>query len=275
MRDDEQVRGLQQRVVGGERLGVGDVERGAADVSAFERASQCLLVDDLATGGVDQDRGRLHRVQLGLADQAFGVASQRHVEADEVGLSQRAVEVVVAADLDDAHVEPARALGDGCADAAGADDRQRRAVDVDPDPALRLPRPPLARARVGRCLVDAPRGGKQQREREVGGGFGEDARGDADGDAALLRCLEVDVVAADRVVGDHPELRRGVEDLGVDPVGQQTQQPLGVRDTVEQLRARRRELVRVHDDLVLRREPLEGGAGKLPGNEDARHGSRA
>ena len=47
VRDDEQVRRLEQRVVGGQRLGVGDVERGAGDRAARSSArSQRGLVDD-------------------------------------------------------------------------------------------------------------------------------------------------------------------------------------------------------------------------------------
>ena len=50
--------------------------------------------------------------------------------------------------MSDLHVEPRGALGHRLADAPGADDGERGAVDVGADPALRLPRAPLAVARV-------------------------------------------------------------------------------------------------------------------------------
>ena len=56
---------------------------------------------------------------------------------------------------------------------------------------------------------------------------------------------DVDVVEADRVVADDLELRPGrVEELVVDPVGQQRQDPVAARDASQQLVARRRQLVR-------------------------------
>src|SRR3954453_15038670 len=67
--DDEEVGGLQQRVVGRQRLRVGDVEGGGAEAAVVQGGGQRLLVDEAAAAGVDEDRSRLDRVQGGVVDE--------------------------------------------------------------------------------------------------------------------------------------------------------------------------------------------------------------
>ena len=54
VRRDDQVRGVEERVAGRRRLGVGDVERRAGDRALVQRREQRRLVDDRAAGGVDR-----------------------------------------------------------------------------------------------------------------------------------------------------------------------------------------------------------------------------
>ena len=65
-----------------------------------------------------------------------------------------------------------------------------------------------------------------------------------DRDAARGGRLDVDVVHADRVVRDRAQLRRGVDQLGVDRVGEQRQQALQLGRARQQLGARRRQRAR-------------------------------
>ena len=124
----------------------------------------------------------------------------------------------------------AAALGQGVADAAHADDAERPAGEVLAEMAERLPRLPLAGQAVVVPLDEPAGGGDQQAEGHVGGGVGQHAGRVADGDAAGRGRRDVDVVEADRVVADHLEARRGVEQGGVDAVGEQRHQAVAVGD---------------------------------------------
>ena len=65
VRHDQQVRRGQQRVVGRQRLGVGDVEPGAGDLARLTSASRSATWSTVAAArGVDQVRGRLHPREL-------------------------------------------------------------------------------------------------------------------------------------------------------------------------------------------------------------------
>ena len=89
-----------------------------------------------------------------------------------------------------------------------------------------------------RRLGQPPRDREDQREGEVGRRVRQHVRRAPDRDAALRARLEVDVVRPDRVVGDDPQPRAGVEQRGVDAVGQQAQQALGAgRPLAQRLRA--------------------------------------
>ena len=87
--------------------------------------------------------------------------------------------------------------------------------------------------------------------------------------------LEVDVVVADRVVGDRPQLRAAVEQLRVDPVDQQRQQALRVGRALSQL-ARGSAAVRLghRSTSCAARRRSSAGPGQLAGDEAARHGRR-
>ena len=76
-----------------------------------------------------------------------------------------------------------------------------------------------------------------------------------DDDPAPLALLEIDVVEADGVVRDDAELRPGgVEQLGVDAVGQHRHEAVAARRAREQVLARRWQLLVVD---VERERPLE------------------
>ena len=122
----------------------------------------------------------------------------------------------------------------------------RRAVDVRPQQQQRAPGlPSCRRERSGR-----PRGAR--RAAAISSAQARSAVVSVrtpgvlpTGDAAPRARGHVDVVEADGVVADDPELRPGrVEELVVDPVGQQRQDAIAAGDAAQELVARRRQLVR-------------------------------
>jgi hypothetical protein len=136
----------------------------------------------------------------------------------------------------------------------------------------RVPRLPLAGADLALALVDATRDAEQQREGDVGGGVGQHARRVADRDPAPRGLLEVDVVGPHGQVGHGLDRRGGVEELGVDALGDDRQQGVGLRGALEQRVAWRRGVVVPHVDLVLGLQALERGERERARDEDPCHG---
>ena len=126
---------------------------------------------------------------------------ERRVERDDVGACERACRSSSRPTQLDVHAErvaPGAAVARPIRPAPTI--ASRRAAQLEPEPALRLPRAPAPGARVVAGLGQVARGGEQQRHREVGGRVGQHVAGRADGDAARRARGEVDVVEADRVV---------------------------------------------------------------------------
>ena len=71
---------VEERVVGRQRFGVGDVECGGGEAPVVEGGGERLLVDEPAAAGVDEDRAGLDRVQGGVVDQVVGLRRERGVE---------------------------------------------------------------------------------------------------------------------------------------------------------------------------------------------------
>ena len=81
---------------------------------------------------------------------------------------------------------------------------------------------------------------------------------------------DVDVVEADREVAHHLELRpRGVEQLVVDPVGEEREQAFDPTHPAQKLVARWRQLVVPEVDLARLAEGVQAGIGDEPGDEHA------
>ena len=78
-------------MIGGERLILDRVERGAEETLSRQRLQQRFGVDDAAAGGVDQQGRWLHFGESGCVDQVPGRIEQRHVQADDVAAFQKFV----------------------------------------------------------------------------------------------------------------------------------------------------------------------------------------
>ena len=81
VRRDDDPRVATQRVVGRERLGLGDVEPGAGEVTALERVEQGIVIDQTAAGAVDEERSGRHRRQCGRVDDVVRRRRRRRVQA--------------------------------------------------------------------------------------------------------------------------------------------------------------------------------------------------
>ena len=183
------------------------------------------------------------------------------MDGDEVGAASSRVELVARSRpaTDDVAAEPLEPAGDGGADPPAADDPDRRAVQVAAEQEAPGPRSPHSPARTIRSPSARRRDDREhQRHREVGGGIGQHVGRVADRDPARGGRRDVDVVDADRVVGDHAQVGRGGEQLGVDAVGEQRQQTLGASAAaVEQFAAAAASRSAQTIDLVRRAQAVE------------------
>jgi hypothetical protein len=104
-------------VTGRKRLGIGDVETGAADDVVAQRVDEVVGDDVLAPCDVDEPGVALHQCQLVGGDQTLGLRRQRQGEHDEVGAGQGVGVAVGIEDVvdwvevgDDADLERAREI---------------------------------------------------------------------------------------------------------------------------------------------------------------------
>ena len=131
-----------------QRLGVGDVERGAGDlagVRAPRRARRCrrapprAVLTRIAVGFIASSASRVDR---GGASAAVSGAWSETTSAR----GERVARAASSRPTSSTSIPNARARSrDRPPDPPGADDRERRAAQLEPEPARRLPRPPLAR----------------------------------------------------------------------------------------------------------------------------------
>ena len=129
----------------------------------------------------------------------------------------------------------------------------------------------LSGAHVAVALGDAASRRHEQREGEVRGRFGQRPRRVPDRHPAGRRLGHDDVVEADGVVAHDLELRPGaVEELRVDPVGEQREDAVHALDRAEQDVARRRQVVRPDGRVGRLEDPAQALVGDAPADEHAR-----
>ena len=111
-------------------------------VSVFEGSDERVLIDDLASGGVDDDGALLERADDVLADEPLGVGVEREMDAEDVGLGEHGFEVgdVLAPGggggvpapgmVEDAHGEGVGEVGEAGADPAESEDAEGASGEV-------------------------------------------------------------------------------------------------------------------------------------------------
>jgi hypothetical protein len=204
------------------------------------------------------------------------------VDADDVGLRQQFSEL--GADCSE------RALGLGLgiashvenrprhrphqlrvapADPAHPDDSKRRPAQLDSEAAGGVEPCPFARPQAPLGCRQAACRGQGQRQRQLGGGVGEDVRGVGGDDLPIPAGLEVDVVVADGEVGDQPQAGAGgIEQLRADGdgrVGDDRVDPGG--ELADLLPARPQAAL---TNLAALGDPLGPGGGDPAGDQDER-----
>ena len=85
---DEQVGSFPEWVGGGERFGVGDVERGAGDFFLLKSGDERGLIEQGAPRDIDEASRGLHASKLGRADEVHRLAGFRRADDNEIGLGQ-------------------------------------------------------------------------------------------------------------------------------------------------------------------------------------------
>ena len=131
----------------------------------------------------------------------------------------------------------------------------------------------LAQELIG---LDHPAGdGQQQGEGEVGGRLGQDTRRVGYQDPAAGRRRDIDVVEANRIVGDHPQMRGCRHDL----VGDRDVNHPHNADRVSLADAlleglRRHALGLQHRDFESFAQHVDPGRGERQGDEDPAHAGR-
>ena len=216
------------------------------------------------------------------------------MDRHHVGAAEHVVQVLAALAVEERlHPEPLRAPGHGLADAARPDHQQRGTGELEPEPAARSPAVRVAAANRRGGVGQPPRDGQDQRHRQVRRRIGEHVRRDAHRNPPRRDRREVDVVVR---LGHLLAIRVHDEpgDRGVRPrsaiVFERTaqhrrEQPraddvLTLRPQVErgheipQLLTGRRPLARPDLDVVVVREPLDGGAGQPAGDDHSGHAPR-
>ena len=224
------------------RLGLAreDVRRHAAQMTATKRLRRRLEIDERSAGVVDEDRPRLHAVDLGGADHALRARRLRHVQRDDVASLEQFVEaadgpriaereLVVDVEEDDLHAEALGEHRELRADVAVADDAEHAAADlVASRGGLRPQAPMQVRAAVDHAA---------QQHHDLGEGEFRDAASVAegaveDGHAAVRGGVEIDLVRADAEAADRGERRRGGEHRGVELRARSDAEEVGTGDRV-------------------------------------------
>src|SRR5207302_5141848 len=240
----------EQRVVGGRRLLLEDVERRSRHARCASRGGERPLVHDAATGTVDDPDAGLDAGELVLAEQVTRVSRQRHVDRDEVRAGEELIQLdgldtvalgrfprQIGVVGDDVHAEAERAPRDLGTDASEPHNAQHLAEELDAlEPAL-FPAAALERG-VGRG--NAPRERQEQRHGVLGDGGRVAAWRVHHDHAALGRGVHVDRVHARARPADDLELlarrQHGARDLG----GAADDQALVLADARDERRLRER-----------------------------------
>ncbi len=205
MRREDDIGQLQQRMIGGRRFLHEHVESGPGQMARSQRLYQRLLVDDAATGAVDDASTLGQHRQLRSADQVACFVGQRRMHGEEIDARQHLGEIGDSLDAhlrsagrgekgieaDDLHVQAGGAAGDLTADASETDDAERPAGQLGADELAALPLA-LFHAGVAGGRMAGQR--HQQRDRVLGGADGVAAGRVHDDDALARRGSHVDVV---------------------------------------------------------------------------------
>src|SRR5436190_39064 len=279
VRRDDHLLEPEQRVVGGWRLLLEDVERRARHAPAADRVGERPLVHDAAPGAVDDPDSGLDAGERVLAEQMAGVPRQGHVNRDEVGAREEIVELdgfdaltlcglarQIGIVGDDVHTKAERPPRDLGPDAPEPQHAQHFTEELDAlQPAL-LPAAALERG-VGRRDTSCER--QEEGQRVLGNRRGVATRRVHHDHAALGRGVHVDRVHARARATDDLEPGARRQHGAGDPGGAADDQPLVLTDARDERRLRER--LRNVDLEPLFAEEVDADGLQAVGDEDPLH----
>ena len=94
MRRQYHIGRMQQRVIGIKgRLLLEHIQTSAGQITTGQGSSQCVAVNHLAAGTVDENGGGLQLLQSGLIDEVCGFFSHRDMQRDDIALAQQRIQI--------------------------------------------------------------------------------------------------------------------------------------------------------------------------------------
>lgn len=196
------------------------VETRTAELAVLQQVRQRLLVHDLATGRVDEDRVGLHQGEPPARQEVIGRGRMRAIYRNDIHAGEHPVEAVPIGRIQllldalrggptvvvvDLETECPGAFRQRIADPAKSDDPEPLAADPLPQHPARRPAFELSRCDGPRSIHEPARNGHDERHREIRHVIGQDAGRVRDGDAAGIGGPDVDIVDAVAEIGDQLE----------------------------------------------------------------------
>ena len=149
------------------------------------------------------------------------------------------------------HSKRRRLLGDRTADAADSDQAELFSAQLHAQHVVERPAAPCAGANHALAFAKPTRHREDERPGEICARVRQHVRRIGHGNAARAARRDIDVVVADRNVGDDLQLRSGgVQDGGVDGVGQQAHDRVLAGNAPQQFVTGNRLVARVEIDLA-------------------------
>ncbi len=273
VRCHDQVRGIPERVVGGQRLPVEDVDGGACQPAFLQRLRKSALVHDSPAGRIDQDRRRLQHADAPRVHQPRRFPRQRNMQGHVVGARQHIFELEqldgqvggpigrhVGISHHHSHAERPGAQDDFRPDATCADHAKGFPRELRPVERLTIPLS-IAHGSVRRRYATRRR--QEESESEFRRRDGVAGGSVQHGHALPGRRVHVDIVEADAGPTDHAQRLPGRDELGIRLRAAPDDQAGGSREGLFQLGPRTagvilhlQGLIRRQDGDPIRREGI-------------------
>ncbi len=232
----------QQRLARGRRLGLENVQCGAAHVARFDSPSQRVAIHQLAAGAIHDAHALLHHGERRVVEHALRLGGERNVQRDVIALRVQ----LIPADQGDAqiggalgvdegiggdhlHPEGSRALHYFAADAAQAHHAQGLTAQLRSEELFLLP---LAALGGGVGLRNGAGHGQHQSQRVLRHRYGVAAGRVHDQNAGGGGGLEVDVIDAHARAPDDPQLGSLRQHVLIHLDGAPHQQRVGISEVL-------------------------------------------
>jgi len=137
-----------------------------------------------------------------------------------------------------------------------------------------LPRAPVPRADLPLPFGETSHDGGEESERRVSDCLREHIRGVTNHDAPGGTGSKIDVVDTHRQLGDHDEIGRLGEEVGIDAIGEHAQETPGMADSVDQPLPGDRAVPTPDSDVITLESP-QMLVGEVSADEDTIHAGEA